>query len=109
MDIFTNEQIIKIINQYKNKKDKEKIRYDTKLKFDSEYKTLRNERSRIYYQNNKDIIKEKYKKDKAFRNARQILYYYKSNNNVELFKTKHADKLKLVEHLLESPVTELKI
>ena len=58
------------------------------------------ERSKEYYINNKDIIKVKNQDKKDLNNAKSLLRYYKKNNILHLFKMKHEDKLKLVEHLL---------
>ncbi len=97
---FDNETIIKIVNQYKRKREMEKLRYDTKLKIDPEYKKKCCERSRAHYQKNKEKRREKYLKDKDFNTAKQLLSYYTKNNNLETFKDKHPDKLELVKHLI---------
>ena len=56
---FDNETIVKIVTQYKRKREMEKLRYDTKLKNDPEYKKKCCERSRAHYQKNKEKIKAK--------------------------------------------------
>ena len=97
---YDNDTIIKIMTQYKRKREKEKERYDTKLKVCPEYKLKCRERSRLHYQNNKEKRKDKYESNKEYNNAKQLLSYYIKNDKLHIFKTKHADKLDLVNHLL---------
>lgn len=96
---YDNDKIIKVMNQYKRKQEKEKERYE-KIKNDPEYKKKCCERSRLHYQKNKEKRAEKYNENKKYINAKQLLSYYTKNNKIEVFKVRHADKLELVNHLL---------
>ena len=97
---FNNTDIIRILQQYKNKRNQEYNKYHSILKNDPDFKMKNTERSKEYYINNKDIIKVKNQDKKDLNNAKSLLRYYKKNNILHLFKMKHEDKLKLVEHLL---------
>ena len=97
---FNNTDIIRILQQYKNKRNQEYNKYHSVLKNDPDFKMRNTERSKEYYINNKDIIKVKNQDKKDLNNAKSLLRYYKKNNILHLFKMKHEDKLKLVEHLL---------
>ena len=97
---FNNTDIIRILQQYKNKRNQEYNKYHSILKNDPDFKMKNTERSKEYYINNKDIIKVKNEDKKELNNAKSLLRYYKKNDILHLFKMKHEDKLKLVEHLL---------
>lgn len=97
---FNNTDIMRILQQYKNKRNQEYNKYHSVLKNDPDFKMKNTERSKEYYINNKDIIKVKNQDKKDLNNAKSLLRYYKKNNILHLFKMKHEDKLKLVEHLL---------
>ncbi len=96
---YDNDMIIKIVNQYKRKKEKEKERYEI-IKNDPDYKKKCCERSRQHYQENKEKRKEKYNEKKEYNNAKQLLSYYIKNDKIDIFKVKHSDKLDLVGHLI---------
>ncbi len=100
MEEFNNESIARILQSYKRKREMEKARYE-RLKDTPEFKLDRNERSRKHYNKNKDKVKERYKENKDLIKAKQLLYYYKSNNKLDIFKVRHHDKLHLINHLLE--------
>ena len=97
---YDNEKIFKIVDQYKRKREKEKQRYETKLKHDPDYKKKCCERSRLHYQKNKEKRKELYEKEKEFNTAKQLLSYYVKNNKLDTFKEKHPEKLEKVKHLI---------
>ena len=97
---YNNTDIIRILQQYKNKRNQEYNKYHSILKNDPDFKMKNTERSKEYYINNKDIIKVKNEDKKELNNAKSLLRYYKKNDILHLFKMKHEDKLKLVEHLL---------
>ena len=99
MDTFSNESIIKILNSYKNKREKEKQRYEV-LKLNQDFKLKNNERSRLHYQKNKEARKQKYKDNKEYLKAKQLFYYYKTNDMIDMFKIKHFDKIDLIKDLM---------
>ena len=92
---MTEEQINKIIQNYKNQKVKDKDRYNT-LKLSEDFKVKNRERARLHYENNKDKKKQKYQDNKDILNAKSLLQYYKYNDKVDTFKEKHTDKYDLL-------------
>ena len=96
---FSNEKITTILNQYKRKREKEKERY-INLKNNEEFKEANKERARQHYIKNKELKKQKYQDNKELIKAKNLLYYYKSNNNIHVFKMKHEDKYELVKDLI---------
>ena len=96
---FNNQDIIKILQQYKNKKECEHNRYHNVLKHNSEFKIINNNRSKEYYNNNKDKIKDGYQEKKEMKNAKSLFRYYKTNGIIHLFTVKHSDKVKYIPEL----------
>ena len=92
---MSEEQINKIIENYKKQKVKDKDRYDT-LKLSEDFKVKNRERARLHYENNKDKKKQKYQDNKDILNAKSLLQYYKYNDKVDTFKEKHTDKYDLL-------------
>ncbi len=95
MSEMSEEQINKIIENYKQQKIKDKNRYET-LKLNEDFKVKNRERARLHYEKNKDKKKQKYQDNKDFLNAKSILQYYKYNDKVNIFKEKHKDKYELL-------------
>ena len=87
--------IEKILNQYKNKKTKEKERYDM-VKDTEEFKTLSRERTKNYYIKNKDKKAQNYENNKTMIKAKNSYNYYKKTNNIEKFKTKHSERYNIL-------------
>jgi len=92
---FSEEQINKILIQYKNKKKREKERYD-ELKDTEDFKVYNRNKSKNHYLNNKDKYKEKYEKKKELNKAKNSYYYYMKHHNLEKFKEKHPDRYDLL-------------
>tara|TARA_R110001632_G_scaffold233129_1_gene376959 strand:+ start:6855 stop:7226 length:372 start_codon:yes stop_codon:yes gene_type:complete len=109
-------QINKVIQQYKNKKEKEYNNYHTKNKLDPEYMQKNKDRARDHYNLNKDKRADTYKKNKDLIKARSSYYYYLKNNKLDTFIDKfphHVDLLKQcniikgsLDPLLQPPVPE---
>jgi hypothetical protein len=96
MDLTEN-QIDTILNNYKNKRDKQNKYYHEVSKHKEEFKIKNRERAKShydngykekkkqYYQDNKDILKNKY-----------LYNYYKKNNKIEVFKEIHSEKYNML-------------
>ena len=95
MTDMSEEQINKIIENYKQQKIKDKNRYEN-LKLNEDFKVKNRERARLHYEKNKDKKKQKYQDNKDILNAKSLLQYYKYNNKVNIFKDKHKDKYELL-------------
>jgi len=93
---FNNNDIIKILQQYKNKRLCEHKRYHEVLKVDPQFKLDNNNRSKEYYNSHKEVIKCKYENTKDIKNAKSLYRYYKKNNILHLFEVRHSEKLKLL-------------
>jgi hypothetical protein len=88
---YSEAQIEKILIQYKNKREKEKERYN-KIKDTEEYRTKSRERAKKNYNETKEIRKEKYNNNKFMNLSKNSFYYYKKRDNIEKFKTKFPDR-----------------
>ena len=95
MTDLTDERIHKILMQYENKRKKEKERYE-RIKDTEDFKNQNRDRARNHYQNNKEMKKDKYNKNKEYLTARSSYYYYKNSNRIEDFKNKFPEKVKIL-------------
>lgn len=92
---FSEEQINKILIQYKNKKKREKERYDS-IKDTEDFKVYNRNKSKTHYENNKEKYKEKYEKKKELNKAKNSYYYYKKHHDLKVFKEKHPERYNLL-------------
>lgn len=93
---YTDEQIKKILESHKNRVIKNKERYDAN-KDKEEFKKLNRERVKNHYERvGKYMKKNNYNENRELINAKQCYSYYKNINKIELFKTRHIDKYKLL-------------
>ena len=95
---YNEEQLTKIINSYKNKRQKEKERYE-RIKDTEEYKADNRERARIHYHSNKELKKQNYENNKDFFRARNSYYYYKKKNDINKFIEKFPERVELLENV----------
>ena len=95
MDL-NNEQIVKILKAYEQKRDREKQYYQEVKKNDEEFIKKNRERAKLHYAENKDKRKEKYEKNKDLNRIKSLYRYYKRNNKEEDFKEKHPDKYEIL-------------
>jgi len=79
---YNEEQLTKIINSYKNKKEKEKERYE-RIKDTVEYK---------------EDKKQNYQDNKQFFQARNSYYYYRKKNNLKKFVERFPERVELLEN-----------
>jgi len=90
-------QINKILIQYKNKREREKERYD-QIKDTEEFKNYNRNKAKLHYENNKDMYKERYENKKELVKSRNSYYYYKKNDKIEKFKEKYPERYELLEN-----------
>ena len=93
---LTNEQIEKILNNYKAKRERENKYYHEVQKNNEEFKIKNRQRAKNHYEKNKEKKKENYESNKLFLQAKSLHNYYKKRENLETFKTKHEEKFNLL-------------
>ena len=90
-------QIQKILESYKNKREREKQRYD-QIKDTEEFKNYNRNKAKLHYENNKDKYKERYENKKELVKARNSYYYYKRIDKIETFKEKYPERYEILEN-----------
>ena len=95
MSEITDPRIKSIVEAYERKRMKEKERYQI-ISQTEEYKTKNRARSKIHYEANRDINKDKYLDDKVFHNARSSYYYYKKADKLEYFRETFPNKVNIL-------------
>ena len=93
---LTSEQIEKILNNYKAKKEREHKYYHAVKKTDENFIQKNRERAKAHYSNNKHVKKEKYEADKDYLRAKSLYNYYKKQGTLEKFSEKHPEKDKMI-------------
>tara|TARA_R110002167_G_scaffold173095_4_gene371550 strand:+ start:1179 stop:1499 length:321 start_codon:yes stop_codon:yes gene_type:complete len=93
---YNEEQLTNILSSYKNKKEKEKERYE-RIKDTEQYKIENRQRARIHYQKYKERKKENYENNKDFFRARNSYYYYRKSQNLEKFITNFPERVAMLE------------
>ena len=97
METYTDDEIKKIVEQYKNKREREHKQYHEVSKHDEEWRKENCKKSSNFYKTHKDHYKDKYIKNQEYIKARNLYRYYLRNNKVEEFKVKHPDKYKYLD------------
>jgi len=92
---FDEIQINKILSDYKNRRIRDRIRYET-IKDDEEFKLKNRERAKLHYEKNKDKRKEKYIENNDLMKARNSYYYYKKNDKLDILQSKYPERYKLL-------------
>ena len=93
---LTSEQIEKILNNYKAKKEREHKYYHAVKKTDENFIQKNRERAKAHYSNNKHVKKEKYEADKDYLRAQSLYNYYKKQGTLEKFEEKYPEKMNMV-------------
>ena len=94
---FTEDQIAKILTNYKNKRERENKYYHEVSKNKEDFKIKNRERAKNHYNNGyREKKKENYNNNKELLKSKSLFYYYKKNDRVDIFKTKHEDKYKML-------------
>lgn len=95
---YSENEIQHILKLYKQRREKDKERYD-KIKDTEEFKIKNRQRASEHYHKNKQTKKDSYQKNKEFIKCRNSYNYYAKLNREEEFKKKFPDKyLTLVDH-----------
>ena len=96
MDL-TEEQIAKVLTNYKNKRIRENKYYHEVTKNKEEFKIKNRERAKSHYENGyKEKKRENYANNKDVIKNKSLYNYYKRNDKIEVFKEKHEDKFKML-------------
>tara|TARA_R110000796_G_scaffold55656_2_gene129334 strand:- start:5262 stop:5573 length:312 start_codon:yes stop_codon:yes gene_type:complete len=93
---LTPDQIEKILNNYKAKKEREFKYYHSVKKTDEQFIMKNRERAKEHYNNNKEEKKEKYESDKEFLKSRSLYNYYKKVDKINKFEEKYPDKVHML-------------
>tara|TARA_R110000765_G_scaffold68108_3_gene131639 strand:- start:5752 stop:6075 length:324 start_codon:yes stop_codon:yes gene_type:complete len=93
---LTDQQIEKILESYKNKRNKENTYYHEVSKNKEEFKIKNRARAKTHYENNKDKKKEKYKDNKELISAKNLYKYYLKRDRIEAFEERHPLKMELL-------------
>lgn len=93
---LTEQQIQKILEAYKKKREKENTYYHEVSKNKDEFKIKNRARAKAHYENNKDKKKEKYINNKELISAKNLYKYYEKRERIEAFAEKHPAKMKLL-------------
>ncbi len=91
---MNNEEIQRILQQYKEKKARDRAYYHNHIKVDEERVKKRREASRKYVESNPIKQIEYRQKNRERINLRNLVNYYKRNNRLEEFKVNKPDKYK---------------
>jgi len=92
---FTESQINKILSDYKNRRIRDRMRYET-IKDDTEFKIKNRQRAKLHYEQNKDKRKEKYIENNDLMKARNSYYYYKKKDKLDILQSKYPDRWQLL-------------
>lgn len=92
---YTETQINKILTDYKNRRLRDKMRYEN-IKDDEEFKIKNRQRAKLHYEKNKDKRKEKYIENNDLMKARNSYYYYKKKDKLDVLETKFPDRWNLL-------------
>lgn len=89
---MNNEEIQRVLQQYKEKKARDREYYHTHVKTDTDRVERRRQASRDYMKNNRDKQAEYRIKNKEKINLRNLINYYRKHNRLNEFKTTKPDK-----------------
>tara|TARA_R100000963_G_C4568004_1_gene54065 strand:- start:29 stop:340 length:312 start_codon:yes stop_codon:yes gene_type:complete len=93
---LTEEQIHRVLTNYKKKKKRESDYYHNSQKHNEKFMEKNRERARNHYENNKHVKQHAYKNDTEFYKARSLMNYYKKRGTFHVFEEKHPEKVKLL-------------
>ena len=94
-ETYSNDEILKIIEQYKKARERDKKQYQ-KHKDDPEFIEQNRIRANAYYQQNKWKVTQKYAEDTEYIKCRSLCIYYKTNHTLEIFKERWPKKYELL-------------
>ena len=76
VEVYSDEDIRKIIDLYKKNRTRDKLRYE-KRKTDLKYMEQNRQRSKAHYIKFKEVKKNKYENNKDYRRHRSLFNYYR--------------------------------
>ena len=89
---YTDEELKKIISNYKKSKEKDRKKYEKK-KDDPNFMRKNRNRALAYHEKHKDERKLQYASNKPFNSAKSLYNYYVKHERSEEFIKKHPDKV----------------
>lgn len=92
---FSDNDIQHILKLYKQRREKDKEKYD-KIKDNEEFKLKNRERAKKHYHENKELKQKTYLNDKEFIKCRNNYNYYKKLDRIDDFKNKYPDRYMLL-------------
>ncbi len=92
---LTPEKINNILDSYKRRVEKDKIKY-LKNKDNEDFKIANRARAKAHYEANKELKAKKYQDNKELLKCKALLNYYKYHNRINDFIEKYPDKVDLM-------------
>ena len=93
---FDDNQINKIVEQYKKTRERERVYYHEVKKTDVNFMNKNRERAKTHYNNNKEKRKEEYADKNEFYKCKSLYYYYKRKDKKDVFMEKFPDKVQIL-------------
>lgn len=104
---YTESELNKMITSYKKMKSREQRKYDKK-KDDEDFKIKNRQRAKNHYMKNKETKAIKYASDKELLKSRSLFNYYKNNDRMDDFISKHPSKVQILKDkglfIMEQPL-----
>lgn len=95
MDL-TEDQINKIILDYKTKQSRQREYYKTHLKDNETFKMKNRERAKANYEKNKQKRRDEYLASADLRKAKSLYHYYNKRDKLDVFKERHSERFDLL-------------
>lgn len=89
---LSDEKIKNVVDKYMYNLEKKKELYHSVNKHDPVFMERNRERAKEHFEKNKDKKKQYYKDNQEIKKLNNLYYYYKKNDKMDLFKSKHPDK-----------------
>jgi hypothetical protein len=104
---FNDNDIQHILKLYKQRREKDKEKYD-KIKDTEEFKIKNRARAKEHYHNNKHLKQNHYNENKELIKARNSYQYYKKRDRIDDYKNKYPERyMMLVDNNYISIATEV--
>lgn len=95
MNQLSDVEISRILEIYKNQREKDKTKYEQR-KNDPEFMKKNRERAKKHYELNKHKRVNKYSENKDLQKAKCSYHYYKKKDNLDKFKERFPDRYELL-------------
>jgi len=93
---MNEEQIQKILNDYKKKREREIQHYHNVKKHDPIFIEKNRLRAKQYYEKNNDKYKQKYLDNRDYQIARSSFEYHKKKGSIHKYKNKYPERFNLL-------------